>query len=98
MPETSPTLQFVPKTPAERQAFLQHADAEAALAAVEEQRLRREWLPVREYPFAGPISHPDIVVETVMVPMRDGVSLRTDVYRPLGDGRHPVLLCAGPTT
>ena len=96
MPETSPTLQFVRKTPAERQAFLQQADTEAALAAVEEQRLRREWLPVREYPFAGPISHPEIVVETVMVPMRDGACLRTDVYRPAGDGRYPVLLMRGP--
>ena len=96
MPETSPTLQFVPKTPAERQAFLQQADAEAALAAVEEQRLRREWLPVREYPFAGAISHPEIVVEQVMVPMRDGACLRSDVYRPVGDGRYPVLLMRGP--
>ncbi|MEB3276366.1 MAG: CocE/NonD family hydrolase [Cyanobacteriota bacterium] len=95
-PQASPTLQFVPRTPAERQAFLQQADAEAALAAVEEQRLRREWLPVREYPFAGPISHPEIVVEPVMVPMRDGACLRSDVYRPVGDGRYPVVLLRGP--
>ncbi|MBM5797029.1 MAG: CocE/NonD family hydrolase [Cyanobacteria bacterium K_Offshore_0m_m2_072] len=95
-PQASPTIQFVPKTPAERQALLQQADADAAVAAVEEQRLRREWLPVREYPFAGPISYPDIVVETVMVPMRDGACLRSDVYRPAGDGRYPVLLLRGP--
>jgi len=89
-------LQFTPRTAAERAAFLEQAEAEAAEAALEEQRLRREWLPVREYPFAGPISHPEIVVERVMVPMRDGVALRTHVYRPVGDGRHPVLLLRGP--
>lgn len=32
----------------------------------------------------------------VMVPMRDGVSLATDVYRPLDDGRHPVLVYRTP--
>jgi putative CocE/NonD family hydrolase len=36
---------------------------------------------------------PEIVVErSVMVPMRDGVRLATDVYRPAGGGPHPVLL------
>ena len=32
----------------------------------------------------------------VPVPMRDGVLLRVNVFRPAGDGRHPVLLCAHP--
>lgn len=95
-PDSTPKLQFVPRSAAEREAFLNQADAEAAQAEKEEQRLRREWLPVREYPFAGPISHPEIVVETVMVPMRDGACLRTDVYRPAGEGRYPVLLMRGP--
>ncbi|HOZ57912.1 MAG TPA: CocE/NonD family hydrolase [Nakamurella multipartita] len=32
----------------------------------------------------------------VPVPMRDGVHLRANVFRPLGDGPFPVLLCAHP--
>jgi len=35
-------LQFTPRTAAERAAFLEQAEAEAAEAALEEQRLRRE--------------------------------------------------------
>jgi putative CocE/NonD family hydrolase len=35
----------------------------------------------------------DLVVERdVMVPMRDGIRLRTDVFRPASGGPHPVLL------
>ncbi|HEY7813156.1 MAG TPA: CocE/NonD family hydrolase, partial [Nakamurella sp.] len=32
----------------------------------------------------------------VPVPMRDGIRLRVNVFRPLGTGPHPVLLCAHP--
>jgi uncharacterized protein len=32
----------------------------------------------------------------VPIPMDDGISLMADVYRPLGDGAHPVILAAGP--
>jgi len=32
----------------------------------------------------------------VPVPMRDGTSLRANVFRPAGDGRHPVLLTRLP--
>ena len=39
------TIHFTPKTAAERQAFLQQAEAEKAEADREEPRLRREWLP-----------------------------------------------------
>jgi len=35
-------------------------------------------------------------VSTMMVPMRDGVKLATDVYRPSGEGRFPVLLYRTP--
>jgi putative CocE/NonD family hydrolase len=39
----------------------------------------------------------NIVVETNHpVPMRDGVVLRADVYRPAGTGRHPVLVMRTP--
>jgi hypothetical protein len=39
------TIQFIPKTAAERQAFLRQAEAEKLEADLEEQRLRREWYP-----------------------------------------------------
>ena len=90
------TLQFTPKTPAEREADLQQAEATKAEVDREEQRLRREWLPTLSYPFQEPISHPEIVVERAMVPMRDGVALRTHIYRPVAEGRYPVLLLRGP--
>jgi len=32
----------------------------------------------------------------VAIPMRDGVVLRADIYRPSGDGRHPVLVFRTP--
>jgi predicted acyl esterase len=32
----------------------------------------------------------------VAIPMDDGVVLRADVYRPVGDGRYPVILSYGP--
>ena len=39
----------------------------------------------------------NIVVESnVAVPMRDGVVLRADVYRPAGEGRWPVLIMRTP--
>ena len=34
--------------------------------------------------------------DEVMVPMRDGVKLATDVYRPEGEGKHPVILVRTP--
>ncbi|HKQ97381.1 MAG TPA: CocE/NonD family hydrolase [Candidatus Polarisedimenticolia bacterium] len=37
-----------------------------------------------------------VVEANVPVPMRDGVVLRADVYRPSGAGRHPVLLMRTP--
>ncbi len=55
------TLQFTPKTAAERQAFLQQADAAMAESDREEKRLRREWLPT-------------LTVARAMVPMRDGMA------------------------
>ncbi len=32
----------------------------------------------------------------IPIPMDDGVTLRADIYRPTGEGRHPVLLTYGP--
>jgi predicted acyl esterase len=32
----------------------------------------------------------------VPIPLSDGIVLRADVFRPLGDGRHPVIMSHGP--
>ncbi|HMM74828.1 MAG TPA: CocE/NonD family hydrolase [Gammaproteobacteria bacterium] len=37
-----------------------------------------------------------LIEKNLQVPMRDGVRLATDVYRPAGDGRHPVVLLRLP--
>src|SRR5262245_57636516 len=37
-----------------------------------------------------------IVEQNVMVPMRDGVRLATDIYRPADDAKHPVILVRDP--
>src|SRR5262245_47998875 len=37
-----------------------------------------------------------IIEQNIMVPMRDGVRLATDVYRPAREGRYPVLLTRVP--
>src|SRR4051812_10911524 len=42
----------------------------------------------------GPL--PGTVESNVAVAMRDGVTLRADVWRPAGDGRYPVLLTRTP--
>ena len=36
------------------------------------------------------------VDENVMIPMRDGVQLQADVYRPEGGGKYPTLVCRTP--
>ncbi|MEE9292884.1 MAG: CocE/NonD family hydrolase, partial [Acidobacteriota bacterium] len=41
--------------------------------------------------------HPNLVVELdIEIPMRDGVVLRADLYRPAGNGKYPVLLYRTP--
>jgi putative CocE/NonD family hydrolase len=39
---------------------------------------------------------PVVVEHNVMVPMRDGVRLATDVYRPAAPGKYPVILARDP--
>ena len=49
-----------------------------------------------EFPVTPPPRN-DIVIENrVAVPMRDGVTLYADIYRPVGDGRHPVIVSRTP--
>ena len=42
--------------------------------------------------------YPGVVCETVMVPMRDGTRLATDVYSPTAPGRYPVVMLRDPYT
>lgn len=37
-----------------------------------------------------------VIDQKVMIPMRDGVRLATDIYRPKGNGRHPLILSRTP--
>ena len=37
-----------------------------------------------------------VIDQKVMIPMRDGVRLATDIYRPKGGGRHPLILSHTP--
>jgi len=37
-----------------------------------------------------------IFEKNVMVPMRDGVKMATDIYRPRAEGKYPVILCRIP--
>jgi putative CocE/NonD family hydrolase len=37
-----------------------------------------------------------VIEENIMVPMRDGIKLATDIYRPEGEGQWPVLLTRVP--
>lgn len=56
-------------------------------------------LPMIKYWHASKLSAPqfDVTVQNdVMVPMRDGVELSTDIYRPTAPGRYPVLLSRTP--
>jgi putative CocE/NonD family hydrolase len=49
------------------------------------------------FPPADVPARNDILVDNrVPIPMRDGVILYADVYRPVGDGRHPVLVSRTP--
>ena len=49
-----------------------------------------------EFPVTPPPRN-DIVIENrVAVPMRDGVTLYADIYRPAGDGSHPTIVSRTP--
>ena len=37
-----------------------------------------------------------LIDQKVMMPMRDGVRLATDIYRPKGDGKHPIVFSRTP--
>jgi uncharacterized protein len=57
----------------------------------------RIWLLVGLAALAGCTStRPALLDRDVAIPMRDGVVLRADVYRPPGDGRFPVLVFRTP--
>jgi predicted acyl esterase len=50
----------------------------------------------RDYRNLSAPGHSITRVNNVAVPMRDGVTLLVDVYRPATPGRHPVLVAASP--
>src|SRR6201988_954342 len=57
--------------------------------------------PIREYPTRDHQhrieSRDGMTIEwDAAIPMDDGVVLRADVFRPLGDGKYPVILSYGP--
>lgn len=87
---------FVPKSPQERAAFNAAADEEEAKANALEKESRTTVLPTLVHPFESPVTHPDIKIVPVRVPMRDGVTLRGSVYRPKAEGRYPVIIQTGP--
>jgi putative CocE/NonD family hydrolase len=93
---TDQKLKFIPKTPEERSAFLRKAEQDKHQIDIEERRLRKEILPITNYPFETPVTHHEIVIDRVMAPMRDGVALRTQIYRPKKEGKYPVILMRGP--
>ena len=37
-----------------------------------------------------------VIEQKVMIPMRDGVRLATDIYRPKGNGKHPLIFSRTP--
>ncbi len=49
-----------------------------------------------EFPTASPPRNDIRIENRVPIPMRDGVVLYADVYRPIGDGRHPVIVSRTP--
>ena len=50
----------------------------------------------RDYRNLSPPQHDVMREDDVAAPMRDGVALLTDVYRPVTPGRYPVLIAASP--
>lgn len=49
-----------------------------------------------EFPVSLPPRNDILVENRVAIPMRDGVTLYADVYRPAGDGTHPVIVSRTP--
>ena len=37
-----------------------------------------------------------VIDQKVMMPMRDGIRLATDIYRPKGDGKYPIVFSRTP--
>ncbi len=88
-------VRFVPKTPMKRWLFVLKAEAAMAAFNLVEKFDRRD-LEGRELPLRSPVAYPDLAVDRVMVAMRDGVKLRTHVFRPAAPGRFPVIMQRSP--
>ena len=93
--DDTPKIEFVPKTPKERAAFIR--EAEARMEVEEREELTgREALETLELPLRSPVAYPELAIDRHMVPMRDGARLRTHVYRPAAPGQFPVLIQRSP--
>jgi len=95
-PAVPDRVEFLPKSPQERAAFNEAADEEERIADAREKESRTTVLPTLVHPFESPVTHPEIEIERAFIPMRDGVKLRASVYRPVEEGRYPVILQTGP--
>ncbi len=57
---------------------------------------RRHWLDDHPWDVRRSPLPSDVLVEQASIPMRDGVQLAATVFRPDGDGRHPVVATMTP--
>jgi hypothetical protein len=81
----------------EWKVFRDQADRNWTPELAEEERICREVLPTKAIPFPSCIQYPEIIIDRdVPVPMRDGVVLKADVYRPKAEGKFPVTINRGP--
>ncbi len=88
-------IRFAPKSSLERLAFTLKANV--ALAGLAFDEIFERWrLEDSELPLRSPVTHPELTIEKVMVPMRDGIRLRTHLYRPEGGDRYPVIMARSP--
>lgn len=52
----------------------------------------------QEKPILVQLDEIAIIDQKVMMPMRDGTRLATDIYRPKGDAKVPIVFSRTPTT
>ena len=77
-------------------AFRKQADADYEAEFAEELRLREEVLPFKKIPFQAKPTYDYVIERNIKIPMRDGIKLHAEVYRPEAEGTFPVLVNRGP--
>ncbi len=91
-----PRLITAQRTEEEWQAFRDQADADFESDTAEEMRRRAEELPIKEIPFRAEVQYDYVIDYGVRIPMRDGITLHAEVYRPDAEGAFPVVINRGP--